>query len=87
MEKRKIEEAADFCGVPQDTIIRFIQEEWVYPIDQDASFFDDEDIARIKLIWELRTEFGVNDESMPIILHLLDQLNRMHLELGKFRIH
>jgi chaperone modulatory protein CbpM len=87
MEKKKIEDASDFCGVPREIIVRFINEEWVDPVDDDALFFDDEDIARIQLIWELRNEFGVNDEAMPIILNLLDQLNRMHLELERFKIH
>ena len=87
MEKRKIEEASDFCGVPSDIIIRFIEEEWILPIDEEAQFLDDEDVARIQLIWDLRNDFGVNDESMPIILNLLDQLNRIHLELEKFKIH
>lgn len=41
---------------------------------------DEEDIARARLIWELQKEFGVNDEAVPIILHLIDQLNRIHLE-------
>jgi hypothetical protein len=87
MEKRRIEEASHDCGVPREVIIRFIEEEWIQPLDLDETYLDNEDIARIRLIWELHTEFGVNDESMPIILHLLDQLNRMHLELEKFRIH
>jgi chaperone modulatory protein CbpM len=42
---------------------------------------DDEDLARIRLIRDLKEDFGVNDEGMSIILHLLDQLNRIHLEI------
>jgi len=87
MEKRNIEEASHFCGVPIEFIMRFIEEEWVTPSDYDGVYLDDEDVARVKLIWELHTDFEVNDEAMPIILHLLDQLNRMHLELEKYRIH
>lgn len=87
MEKRNIEEASHFCGVPTDIILRFISEDWIRPFDIEGTFLDDEDIARVKLIWELYNEFEVNDEAMPIILHLIDQLNRMHLELEKFRIH
>jgi chaperone modulatory protein CbpM len=87
MEKKGIEQASQDCGVPREIIIRFIEEEWIHPLDLNETFLDDEDIARIRLIWELHKDFGVNDESMSIILHLLDQLNRMHLELEKFRIH
>lgn len=86
MEKKQLEDASKYCGVPCEIITRFIEEEWILPVDQ-TPIFDDEDLARIKLIWELSNEFGVNDEAMPIILNLLDQLNRIHLELERFRIH
>jgi hypothetical protein len=43
--------------------------------------FDEEDLARIRLIYELQHVMGVNDESIPVILHLVDQLNRMHIEV------
>lgn len=86
MEKKLLEDASKYCGVPCEIITRFIEEEWILPVDQ-TPIFDDEDLARIKLIWELSNDFGVNDEAMPIILNLLDQLNRMHLELERFRIH
>lgn len=87
MEKKHLEDASKYCGVPCEIITRFIEEEWILPVDQATPFFDDEDLARIKLIWELHEDFGVNDEAMPIILNLLDQLNRIHLELERFRIH
>lgn len=87
MERIKLEEASKYCGVPCEIITRFIEEEWILPFDQSTPIFDDEDLARIKLIWEFKNEFGVNDEAMPIILGLIDQLNRMHLELERFRIH
>ena len=29
----------------------------------------------------IQQEFGVNDEAVPIILHLIDQLNRIRLEV------
>lgn len=77
----KIEEVSKICGVPGEMILTFIQEEWVIPRDEDA--FDDEDVARIRLIQELREEFGVNNEAIPIILNLLDQINRIHIELQK----
>lgn len=87
MEKRKIEEASDACGVPYQMILRFIEEEWIRPSNSDGPLLDEEDIARIHFIWELYEDFGVNDEAVPIILHLVDQLNRIHLELKKFQIH
>lgn len=43
---------------------------------------DEEDLARAKLIRELQEVFGVNDEAIPIILHLLDQLYFLKLRNG-----
>lgn len=80
-----LEEAFQVCGVKREMIIHFIEEDWVHPIDANNMDFDEEDIARIQLIQELKTDFGVNDEGVSIILQLLDQLNRMHLELSKLQ--
>lgn len=81
-----IEKAFDRCGVKKEVIIQYIQEEWIHPLDSSNLNLDDEDLARIGLIRELKEEFGVNDEGMSIILQLLDQLNRMHLELNKLHL-
>lgn len=86
MKTTSIDEACNECGVRREVIIQFIQEEWVHPADAESLYLDEEDIARIRLIRELKEEFGVNDEGMSIILQLLDQLNRMHLELSKLHL-
>jgi chaperone modulatory protein CbpM len=87
MERMHIEDASKLSGVPSEIIFRFIEEKWILPLEQKTPILDSEDVARVKLIWDLYNDFGVNDEAMPIILHLLDQLNRMHLELERFKIH
>jgi chaperone modulatory protein CbpM len=79
--RRKLEEASELCRVPQEIIIHFIEERWISPVDVEHRMLDEEDVARVQLIWELKQEFGVNDEAVPLILHLIDQLNLMHLRL------
>jgi chaperone modulatory protein CbpM len=73
--RRRLEEVCKVCGISEDIIIYFIEEEWIHPIDVDHKIFDEEDIARVRLIKELREDLGVNDEAVPIILNLIDQLN------------
>ncbi len=75
----KIVEAAENSGIDQNIILKFILNEWVVPLNKKELTLDEEDIERIKLIRELGEEFGVNDEAIPIILHLIDQLNHLHL--------
>mgnify|MGYP005689361383 CR=1 FL=1 len=73
--RRNLDDVSKICGLETDTIIHFIQEEWVSPIDIELKMLDEEDICRILLIHDLQEKFGVNDEAIPIILHLVDQLN------------
>jgi chaperone modulatory protein CbpM len=73
--RRRIEEVCIMCGTSEEIVMRFIQEEWLIPIDREHITFDEEDVARIHLIIDLKNQFGVNDEAVPIILHLIDQLN------------
>jgi chaperone modulatory protein CbpM len=76
MIKRRypIKEACLRAGTDQSFIIHCVQAHWVIPIEPEMSEFDDEDIARLKLIQDLQRDLGANDEAIPIILHLLDQL-------------
>lgn len=73
--RHRLDEAAATSGVPTTVILEFVKLEWIIPIDPEHQLFDEEDVARARLIWELRRDFGVNDEAVPLILHLIDQLN------------
>ena len=80
----RVEEVAITLGVSTETITYFIKEEWIRPSGEDSqSLLDQEDIARLRLIWELRARHGVNDESIPLILHLVDQLHLAYGELSE----
>ncbi len=74
-----IQEASQICGSSRDEIIHFIQEEWISPFEQDA--LDDEDVTRIRLIHDLIENLGVNEESVPIILHLIDQIHALQIRM------
>ncbi|MDR3606365.1 MAG: chaperone modulator CbpM [Oligoflexia bacterium] len=74
--RHPLKEAAKQCGIAPEVIVRFISFSWIVPVDPEHQVLDEEDIARARLIWELQADFGVNDEAVPIILHLIDQLNR-----------
>lgn len=82
-----LKEAAKTLGIEPEGIIRFIALKWVVPIERHSDWqellLDEEDLARARLIQELRETLGVNNEAVPIILNLIDQLNRTHLEIRK----
>lgn len=78
-----LEEAASKAGIEQTVILECIEKEWISPAEPKAIALDEEDIARVQLIFQLRQEFGVNDEGIPIILHLLDQLLNLHYNIRR----
>ena len=58
------------------TLNAWIEAEWLIPIaDKRRLDFSDAELARVRLIQDLKVDFGVNDEGISIILHLLDQLH------------
>jgi chaperone modulatory protein CbpM len=67
-----LHDAVEFLGIEQIIVTEMIQHEWVHPVAEHM--LNEEDIARIQLILELRDLFGANDNAIPVILHLIDQL-------------
>ena len=65
-------------GLQVQTLELWLEHQWLIP-DQTAAemTFSDTDVARAHLIRELTNNFGVNDEGIDVILHLVDQLHGM----------
>lgn len=62
-------------GMNADELNHFIENNWIKPQEKKGTYhFTDIDIARIRLICELRNQLLVEEESLSIILSLLDQL-------------
>jgi chaperone modulatory protein CbpM len=58
------------------TLNAWIEAEWLLPVTSRERFlFSEADLARARLIRDLKVDFGVNDEGIAIVLHLLDQLH------------
>ena len=78
-------EASRLTGVEPSHIVELIRKEWVclaHP-ESGALKLDDEDVSRIRLIHELIEDFGANDEAVPLILHLVDQLCCLREEIQR----
>jgi chaperone modulatory protein CbpM len=58
------------------TLNAWIEAEWLVPLSSGkTALFSDADLARARLIQDLKLDFDVNDEGISIVLHLLDQLH------------
>ena len=65
-----------------ETLEVWIKEEWLIPReDATGQEFSDADIARAHLIKDLKQDFGINDEGIGVILHLIDQVHGLRRTL------
>jgi chaperone modulatory protein CbpM len=63
------------AGLPRQDLERWIARHWVKPEHRAGVYlFEEIDVARVHLIWELREDVGVDEDILPIVLSLLDQL-------------
>ena len=65
------------CTISRHDLLKLIVRDWIRPADPERHSFDEEDIARIRLITVLSDELEVGDDAIPIILNLLDQLHAL----------
>ena len=80
----EITEIIELYEVNEIFIYDCIEKKWIVPMDVGKKILDEEDVARILLIRDLKYDFGVNDESIPIILHLIDQLHWTQTQLKHY---
>jgi len=73
---------SEVSGLARADLEHWIVNAWVRPDgEQGAWEFHEIDIARIRLIRELRDELLVNEEALPVVLSLLDQLHDSRRQL------
>ena len=69
-------------GLDEAQLRAWIAEGWVRPDLRDGQpVFQEIDLARCRLILELREEMEVNEAAMPVVLHLLDRLHATRRQL------
>lgn len=60
---------------PREDLVVLIERRWVLPLQQDGDYvFSEADIARTRMILELRRDCAIDDEAMGVVLDLLDKL-------------
>jgi chaperone modulatory protein CbpM len=64
-----------FSDLSPEELERWIEERWVRPEPAGEDWlFHDIDLARIRLVHDLRHEFEIAEDAVPLILGLLDQV-------------
>jgi chaperone modulatory protein CbpM len=77
-------EFLDRAQLDRETLEVWIEEEWLVPVSVETDFtFSEADLARAKLIRDLKEDLGVNDEGVGVILNLLDQVHGLRRALAE----
>jgi chaperone modulatory protein CbpM len=80
---RRMSEVEDELAIEGDVLRNWIEQRWIRPTLNDGEpLFDEADMARARLIAELRQDFNVGDEAMPVVLQLLDQVYALRKALN-----
>lgn len=60
----------------------WVRRGWVKPaMGQRGQRFDQLDIARVRLVCQMKDEMQLNDEAIPVVLSLMDQLYGMRRDM------
>lgn len=80
MEIRNLIDDAQFDA---EAIELWIEAGWLLPSQNGDRGVSEIDIARAQLIHDLKHGLGVNDEGIPLILDLIDQLHGLRRVMRK----
>jgi chaperone modulatory protein CbpM len=69
-------------GLQEAELRRWIAERWVRPEPASEGYvFHEVDVARVRLIVELRHELAIDEDALPVVLQLLDQVYTLRRRL------
>lgn len=73
--KTLAELVTEIAYIQETEVTEWIAAAWLHPIrEEDRYLFSEAEEARLRLIVEMRYDMGVEADTMPLVLSLLDQL-------------
>jgi chaperone modulatory protein CbpM len=83
---RTLAQVVEVTQVAEAEIRAWVEQQWVLPAEEAGQWlFDESDVARVSLIHELREDMDVNDDAMPVVLKLLDQVYGLRAALQEMQ--
>jgi chaperone modulatory protein CbpM len=73
---KKLEDVlAELGPLDRGELLAWVEARWVRPDPDDGGYrFSRVDVARLRLIRELRHDLAIDPEAMPVVLSLLDEM-------------
>jgi len=72
------------AGIGAAELRTWIDEGWVRPENEPGGYiFREIDVARVRLIQDLRQHLAIDREAVPVVLNLLDQVYAMRRRLRR----
>ncbi|HEX6012805.1 MAG TPA: chaperone modulator CbpM [Geminicoccaceae bacterium] len=69
--------------VERAEVLAWVEASWVRPDpDESGLRFAPVDVARLRLVRELRHDLAIDDEAMPVVLSLVDEMYALRRRLG-----
>lgn len=69
--------------IETETLQAWIEARWLIPREGGtAPLFSEADLARVRLIRDLMRDLGINEDAVPVVLDLVDQVHGLRRALG-----
>lgn len=79
---RSIAHIATEVGVAIEDLTVWVERRWVLPARRGKELaFDTADLARIRMIMDFHDDLAIDDETMPVVLDLIDRLHAARASL------
>ena len=85
MKKYEVSYICQEFQIGEDELLDLVATRLIEPLDSEDLFFDEEDVGRIRFILEMKNTYQTNDESIEVMLHLLDQIHALSSEIKKIK--
>ena len=60
----------------------WVRRGWVAPRQhEDGPVYDELDAARVRLVCQLKSDMNINDDAVPVVLSLIDQLHGLRRQM------
>ena len=75
---------AQVTGLTRHEILLSVESGWLVPADErdGERLYLDVDVARARLIHELRDDLALGEDALPVVLSLIDQLHAARFRLN-----